>query len=406
MWLDPHALLSNQTFFKMRVSYAQFNRKSMYTPTRPYSKVGGLSRNPMPQNPRIIDGHNDTVLRFYGAKRLGIDLPSFFERNALTHIDFPRARDGGLGGGFFAMYTPNQFQVPKPPTYPGLTADGTMAYHKPLPPQVDQPFAFQVTIGMMSTLLRWETESDGQLKIVRTVDELQHCLDNDILAVIMHIEGAEAIDTDLDSLYVLHAAGLRSLGPVWSRPTNFGHGVPFVFPASPDTGNGLTPAGRRLVTACNDLGILIDMSHLNYKGFYDIAELSNAPLVCTHSGAHACCQSTRNLLDDQLDAIKQTNGLTGINYHASFLREDGNGALETPLTEIVRHAAYVADRIGVDHVALGSDFDGAKMPDDMVDVAGQPKLIEAFREHGFNEAEITQIAHGNWLRVLRATWKD
>ena len=363
-----------------------------------------------PTNPLIFDGHNDTVLRFYGAERLGIELPSFFERNDKTQIDFPRARAGGLGGGFFAIFTPNAFKVPKQnenDDYPGSGDDSAeFSYTTPLPPQIDQVYSLQVTIGMMRKLLDWEAQSDGQIKIVRTASELQHCLDNGIFAIIMHIEGAESIDTNFDSLHIMYQAGLRSLGPVWSRPTNFGHGVPFNFPSSPDTGEGLTKAGKRLVRECNRLGVLIDMSHLNLKGFWDIAEISDAPLVCTHSGVHACCPSPRNLLDDQLDAIKQSNGLTGINYHVGFLRQDGQSKKETMLTEIVRHAAYVAEHIGVDHVALGSDFDGAKMPDDLVDVTGQPKLIEAFREHGFSESEIVQIAHGNWLRVLAETWKS
>ena len=223
--------------------------------------------------------------------------------------------------------------------------------------------------------------------------------------MIIHFEGAEAIDTNLDALHVFYQAGLRSLGPVWSRPTKFGNGVPFNFPATPDIGKGLTKAGKRLIKACNELGIMIDMSHLNEKGFWDVAKISDAPLVCTHSNAHACAPSPRNLLDKQLDAIKETGGVTGMNYHKGFLRADGRSNKETSLTEIVRHAAYIAERIGVDHVTLGSDFDGASMPEDLKDAAGLPKLIDAFRTHGFNEEEIAKIAHGNWLRVLRQTWK-
>ena len=109
----------------------------------------------------------------------------------------------------------------------------------------------------------------------------------DRIAAVMHMEGAEAIGPDLDALHVLHAAGLRSLGPVWSRPTIFGHGVPFRYPGDPDTGPGLTPLGRDLVRACDELRILVDLSHLNAKGFDDVAALSTAPLVATHSNAHA-----------------------------------------------------------------------------------------------------------------------
>jgi membrane dipeptidase len=171
-------------------------------------------------------------------------------------------------------------------------------------------------------------------------------------------------------LYVLDQAGLRSLGIVWSRPNIFGYGVPFKFPDSPDTGPGLTEAGRRLVQICNRLGILIDLSHLNEKGFWDVAGLSGAPLVATHSGVHALCASTRNLTDKQLDAIKESGGLVGVNFHVGFLRADGQSNADTPLTEIVRHLNYMVDRMGIDHVALGSDFDGALMPQELGDVAG------------------------------------
>ena len=109
--------------------------------------------------------------------------------------------------------------------------------------------------------------------------------------MVLHLEGAEAIDGDLNFLEVLYAAGLRSLGPVWSRNNIFGHGVPFKFPASPDLGDGLTAAGEKLVSACNEMKILVDLSHITEKGFWDVARLSKAPLVATHSNAHALCPS-------------------------------------------------------------------------------------------------------------------
>jgi membrane dipeptidase len=196
------------------------------------------------------------------------------------------------------------------------------------------------------------------------------------------------------------------LGIVWSRPNAFGHGVPFNFPASPDTGPGLTEAGRTLVKTCNQLGILVDLSHLNERGFWDVAGLSDAPLAATHSGVHALSASPRNLTDRQLDAIGETGGIVGVNFHIGFLRADGRSDVETSLSEIVRHAAYVADRIGMEHVGLGSDFDGATMPHDLKDVAGLPKLLQALRNHGFGDGDVEQIAYKNWLRVLRKTWRS
>jgi membrane dipeptidase len=125
----------------------------------------------------------------------------------------------------------------------------------------------------------------------------------------MHIEGAEAIGEELGELEVLYAAGLRSIGPVWSRPNIFGHGVPFRFPADPEQGPGLTEAGKALVKRCNELGVLVDLSHMNAEGFRDIAGISTKPLVATHSNVHALSNSSRNLMDWQLDAIRESGGV-------------------------------------------------------------------------------------------------
>jgi membrane dipeptidase len=266
-------------------------------------------------------------------------------------------------------------------------------------------YSQHVTITTMANLFRLEAESEGQLQVVRTVEQLSACLDNGVLAAVLHFEGAEAIDPDLDALLVFYQAGLRSLGIVWSRPNAFGHGVPFDFPRSPDTGPGLTPAGQALVGACNELGIVVDVSHLNEKGFWDVARLSDAPLVATHSGAHAVCPSARNLTGAQLDAIGESGGLVGVNFHVGFIRADGRDEPDTPISDIVRHIDHIAGRIGIEHVALGSDFDGADMPLELGDVTGLPKLMSALRSRGYGEADLAKIAHQNWLRILRKTWK-
>lgn len=360
-------------------------------------------------NPLIFDGHNDTLLLFYKEKILGKPARSFFERSEMGHIDFPRAVEGGLGGGFFAIFNPNEIKPPTGEKMPGEDeeAQGSdYAYTLPLPEPVRYGHAMQMTMGMLRLLFEWEKGSNGRLQIVRTAAELEASLAQQIFAVILHFEGAEAIDTNLDGLYIFYELGLRSLGLVWSRPNAYGHGVPFNFPASPDIGAGLTDHGRNLVKACNELGVLVDLSHLNEKGFWDVADLSTKPLVCTHSGAFAMCASPRNLTDKQLDAIAETGGVTGVNYHTGFLRADGRAYLPTSVTEIVRHAAYIAERIGVAHVVLGSDFDGARMPTELHDVTGLPHLLEAFRAHGFSEEEIAQIAYGNWVRVLKETWGE
>jgi membrane dipeptidase len=229
-----------------------------------------------------------------------------------------------------------------------------------------------------------------------------------VFAVEVHFEGAEPIDASLDTLDAYYAAGLRSIGLVWSRSNLFGHGVPFGFPGSPDSGPGLTDAGKALVSACNQLGILLDVSHLNEKGFWDLAGITDRPIVATHSGSHVLCQTPRNLTDKQLDAIKDSNGIVGINFHVGFLNPIGTDATpeNTPLVHIANHLDYIADRIGIDKVALGSDFDGARMSGDLVNAGGLPALMTELRNRGYDDDALAKIGYENWLRIFDATWVD
>ncbi len=346
--------------------------------------------------PRIIDGHNDVLLRLSEAGDQAESM--FFQRGSSGHMDLPRAREGGLGAGFFAVYVPDPAETKDSVTSAAATYQSQPA--APLP--VD--YATHAAMAQMAVLFRLEERSCGQLKVVRTADEMEQCLRSGVLGAVLHMEGAEAIDADLAALRVFFEAGLRSLGIVWSRPNAFGHGVPFRYPSSPDTGPGLTDTGRVLVRECNRLGVLVDLSHLNERGFWDVAGLSTAPLVATHSGAHGVCATSRNLTDRQLDAIRESGGIVGMNFAVCFLRPDGLNSQDTPLDVMVRHLDYLVQRLGIDHVGLGSDFDGAVVSESLGDVAGLPRLLDALRAAGFGERDLAKLAHENWLRVLRATW--
>jgi membrane dipeptidase len=357
----------------------------------------------------VFDGHNDTLL----------DLPltgrTFFERSANGHIDLPRARAGGLGGGFFAVFVrdPEVAAAPEPAAADGDTTTAVAArtsrrYSDPtkLPPPMSLEYAQREALRTVARLFRLEAESAGTAKVVRSARELRQCLEDGTFAMELHFEGAEAIDPDFDALVVYHQAGLRSLGIAWSRPNRFGYGVPFQFPASPDTGPGLTDLGKALVRACNQLRIMIDLSHLNEAGFWDVVAISDAPLVATHSNAHSLCAATRNLTDRQLDAIRASDGLVGLNYNCGFLHPDGNNSPRLELGVMVDHLDYLIAKLGDDKVGLGSDFDGATMPEGIRDVSLQQNLIAAMRARGYDEATIRKIAYENWLRVLEETWGE
>lgn len=341
-----------------------------------------LQETPIP----VFDGHNDALLRLWKA---GGQDPAqrFIDGEDAGHIDLPRARKGGLAGGLCAIYVPSE-RV--------LDENGNW----PTPPQ---PEALSVTMAMAGLLGRIARRSQGGLSICRSAADIRAAMTAGAFAAVMHIEGVEAFGPDLDLLHLLHDAGLRSLGPVWSRPNIFAFGVPFRIPHSPDIGPGLSDAGRDLIRACNELRVMVDLSHMNEAGFWDIAQLSHAPLVASHSNAHAICPHSRNLTDRQLDAIRDTGGLVGINFGVAFLDPEGRRDTSMPLSVMVRHIDHIVNRIGIEHVALGSDFDGTTIPAALRGADDLPLLVQAIRAAGYGDEDLAKITHGNWLRVLETT---
>ncbi|MFK8079225.1 MAG: dipeptidase [Granulosicoccus sp.] len=349
----------------------------------------------------IFDGHNDFLLRLLNnpAKRDHIWLRGDGE----GHMDLPRMRKGGFAGGFFAIY------LPSPGTEDGFDRDDIMdhpPYELPLPEALDINYAQPVALSMLGHLLWMERVSEGQFCICRSYADVRNSLQSGSIAAIMHMEGAEAIGPDLDALHSFYNMGLRSIGPVWSRPTVFGDGVPLKFPGKPDIGAGLTNAGKDLIRACNDLGIMIDLSHLNEKGFDDVASITDAPMVATHSNAHAITPSPRNLTDRQLSIIRDTGGMVGLNFATIFLRPDGRRSADMTLEPVMRHLDHLIEQLGEDHVGFGSDFDGATVPMGIGDVAGLPVLVNALREHGYSTSLLNKLCCENWLHLLEKTLKD
>ena len=360
-----------------------------------------------PRRIPVFDGHNDTLLRLnlLAGKNA---VTKFLQGEENGHLDLPKAHRGGFAGGLFAIFVPS----PKRKDYSGGEAPpaeagsimGRVIGGDPEPAAVDLADAQRVVFAMVSLLYRIERESERRVRVCRNVADIKNCMAENALAVVLHIEGAEAIDANFELLDVLYEAGLRSLGPVWSRPNAFGHGVPFRYPSSPDTGPGLTDLGKELINACNRLRILIDLSHLNERGFWDVAAISNAPLVATHSNVHAISPHARNLTDRQLAAIGQSGGMVGINFATSFLRPEGRHDRHTPAELIIRHIEHSLEHAGEHNVGLGSDFDGTIVPAEIGSAAGLQILVQAMRERGFGERLIENLCFGNWLRVLGRTW--
>jgi membrane dipeptidase len=314
----------------------------------------------------IIDGHTDYLLSLTHTGR------SFLEESTIGHVDLPRARKGNIGAMISAVFLPSELL----PTH-----------------------ALIETLRAVDLLKRTVVASDGQMELIRDYDQLVSCLDRRVFGAIMHFEGAEAIDPEFVVLRLAYELGLRSLGLVWSRPTIFAEGV-----GPENHGHGLTGLGRELVTQCNNMGILIDVSHLNEPGFWDVTAESTKPIVASHSNARAVCDHERNLTDRQIKELAKNGGLMGINYAVGFLVEGARSGSEVPLSVLVDHIDHIVNLVGIEHVALGSDYDGAGVPDALKDAAHDWAIVEELARRGYDDDAIAKICRDNWLRVLKEVW--
>jgi len=336
----------------------------------------------------VVDGHNDALLRVW---RSG---GSLRERSEEGQLDLPRMREGGIAAGFFAIFVPATDERRDPSALMRRTADG---YDVPLDAPLPADRGERIAAELAAIFAR-------DLTPVLTVSDLERCLAGEEVGAILHLEGAEPIAPDLGNLESWRARGLRSLGLVWSRPNAFGCGVPFRYPGSNDEGPGLTDVGRALVRACNQLGVMLDLSHLTAAGFADVARLSDAPLVATHAGAHALTPIPRNLGDAQLDAVRDSGGLVGAFFDRTMTHPRAEIEADTPLDVLLDHIEHLAEHMGVAHVALGSDYDGCRPIAAVGDASRVQTVLEGLAARGWPDDDLRALGHGNWLRVLRDTW--
>ncbi len=314
----------------------------------------------------IIDGHTDYLLSLTNTGR------SFLEETSEGHVDLPRARKGNIGAMISAVFIRNEFL----PTH-----------------------ALIQTLRAVDLLKRTVEASDGQMEMITSHDQLVRCLNEGVFGAILHYEGAEAIDPEFVVLRLSYEMGLRSLGLVWSRPTIFAEGV-----GPENHGKGLTGLGRELIRHCNEMGILIDVSHLNEPGFWDVIDASAKPFVASHSNARAICDHERNLTDRQIKALAEKGGLMGINYAVGFLVEGARKGSDVALSVLVDHIDHIVNLVGIDHVALGSDYDGAGVPESLKDAAHDWAIVEELDRRGYDHESIAKICRDNWLRVLNEVW--
>lgn len=310
----------------------------------------------------VFDGHCDTLLEIQAGKRkLG-------KRSEKGDIDLPRLRQGGVTAQVFALYLEDRF----------------------LPAQ-----ATRESLRLLDVFYGELAENADALLLATRAQDIEEAKRTGKVAAVIGCEGAEALEGDLGVLRMLHRLGLRLLTVTWSRRNQAADGT-----YESHTGGGLTRFGLKLVEECNRLGILLDISHLSAAGVRDVMSASSQPVIASHSNAYALCPNVRNLSDEQLVALAEKGGTVGVTFVPAFITESGR---EATLSRLLDHIDHIAHMIGIDHVALGSDFDGFGPPATvgLEDATHMPAITAGLLERGYSEAEVRLVLGGNLLRVFR-----
>jgi membrane dipeptidase len=312
-----------------------------------------------------IDLHADTLMwtRWIGYQLHARHEPPLPRGAFFGHVDVPRLHEGGIGAQFFGL-------VSLPVAHRGNA--------RVIDEQID--------------LLDVEASRDhGRLRKVRTADEVERAHQDGATGALLGIEGAHALDGDLDKVEHYARRGVRYLGILHFSANEAG------FPAygrGRSDGDGLTPWGKELVERCEAAGIIVDLAHVNRRGFLDACQMATRPPIVSHTGVTSAFRHWRNIDDDQLRAVADKGGVVGIIFCPRFLGGDGIDA-------VVRHLLHVIDVAGEDAVALGSDWDGFIVPTrDLRDAARLPLLTDALLAARLNEGTIAKLLRRNALRVL------
>ena len=315
----------------------------------------------------FVDLHCDTLLRMW-QKDCGLDAAS-------GHISLDKLCGAGAGLQCFAAFLP---------THDSAAEHGV----------TEEPWTFFRTLAGIFD--RETARFPERLRPVRSVAEFEENRRAGRVSALLTLEDAVCLEGKMERLYALHERGVRMIALTWNYENSLG------FPNSPDPvlhAKGLKDFGREVVEEMGRLGMAVDVSHLSEGGFWDVAALCGGPFIASHSCARALCEHSRNLTDAQLRALGEHGGVCGVNFYSRFLRQ---GAEHTGFADILRHMEYIADKAGIEAVALGSDFDGIDCTLELGDYGGLVPLAERIADRfGADNAE--RICCGNALRALRDT---
>src|SRR5271170_2381104 len=353
----------------------------------------------------VIDTHDDTTQRFFDA---GFDLGA---RNALGSIDIPRMKEGGLGAIFFSIWIPSKIMGPE---------------------------AVKRALAQIDAVHEQVRKHSSDLVLVTTAAGIRDAHKQGKIAALIGIEGGHMIASDLDTL-----RKFAGLGASYMTLTHSGNAEWADSSTDKPVHNGLTEFGKEVVREMNRLGMIVDISHVNDKTFADVLAVSKAPVFASHSDCRAICDAPRNMSDDMIRALAAHGGVIQINYHVGFLSQEfrnvdrahpewekaiaqeiqnrcGNregcqliegdritreyvlrGDLpRVEWTKIIEHIDHAAKVAGIDHVGLGSDFDGANMPFGMEDASKLPQITNALLEKGYSEGDVRKILGENTLKLM------
>ena len=315
--------------------------------------------------PPVIDGHIDTALKILEDNR------KFSERSKIGHCDLPRMKEANVQAALFA---------------------------------IESGYTMESLIKTMDIWFKLVSNPDNGLIQIKTVSDFEKVKNSENVGAVLHFEGLSGMDDELKLLRLGYHLGLRTMGLTWSNVNNFATGVRVTTKRQRRT--GLTDLGRGLVKEAQDLGITIDVSHLNDQSFWDLYEITEKPIIATHSNARYICDHTRNLTDDQIKAINEKHGTIGINFCMKFLDPEHPGEMYTNLglDVIKKHIDHIVNLSDINTVALGSDYDGTSVPNIVGDCTKLPDLWNYLLENGYSEQDINKISHQNLLRVFENTW--
>jgi len=309
----------------------------------------------------IFDGHCDTILEVMNQKR------SLEKKSTNGHLDIPRMKEGGVDVQIFAIFIEDIYKPDR---------------------------SLKRTLQLIDCFYKEIEKNQIDISLVTNYNQIEEVNRAGKIAAILSIEGGEALEGDLGVLRVLYKLGVRLLTLTWNQRNQIADGI-----WESRTGSGLTEFGIKVIDEMNDLGMLIDVSHLLENGFWDVVKRSKTPIVASHSDCYALCPHLRNLKDEQIKALVGKGGVIGITFVPNFLTQEKR---KTIVKDVVTHIDYLVEKAGIDCVGLGSDFDGTDdLPLGLEGVDKIPNITKELLDRGYKEREIEKILGGNFLRVFK-----